>query len=132
MKDSQSNYRSTPSFSTGRKIREEVMGADYVQRSLKAAEEDGTSDLQQIATEFAWGTVWNRQGLDRKQRSLATVAMLVVLNRPRELAGHLRGALANGVTPEELRELMIHSAVYGGFPAALDSMRTLAEFVKES
>lgn len=129
MKD---NYRSTLSFSAGRKVREEVMGTDYVERSLKAAEEDGTADLQQIATEFAWGTVWNREGLDRKQRSLATVAMLVVLNRPRELAGHLRGALTNGVTPAELRELIIHSAVYGGFPAALDSMRILAEVVKES
>jgi len=129
MKD---NYRSTLSFSTGRKVREEVMGTDYVERSLKGAQEDGTADLQQIATEFAWGTVWNRQGLDRKQRSLATVAMLVVLNRPRELAGHLRGALTNGLTPAELRELIIHSAVYGGFPAAFDSMRILAEVVKES
>ncbi|CAJ91685.1 carboxymuconolactone decarboxylase family protein [Cupriavidus necator] len=81
--------------------------------------------LQQLVTEFAWGTVWTRDGLDRKQRSL--VSMLIALNRPQELAGHLRGALANGVTPQELRELMVHSAIYCGFPAALDASRKLTE-----
>lgn len=81
--------------------------------------------LQQLVTEFAWGTVWTRDGLDRKQRSL--VSMLIALNRPQELAGHLRGALADGVTPQELRELMVHSAIYCGFPAALDASRKLTE-----
>lgn len=121
------SYAATPAFEAGLRVRTEVLGAAHVQRALDAAQQQGDTSLQQLVTEFAWGTVWNRGGLDRKQRSLATVSMLIALNRPQELAGHLRGALANGVTPEELRELMVHSAVYCGFPAALDAGRKLAE-----
>ncbi|MGT2495179.1 carboxymuconolactone decarboxylase family protein [Cupriavidus basilensis] len=86
-----------------------------MQRAFEAAQQQGDVGLQQLVTEFAWGTVRTRDGLDRKQRSLATVSMLIALNRPQELTGHLRGALANGVTPQELRELVVHSAVYCGF-----------------
>lgn len=121
------SYAATPAFEAGLRVRTEVLGAQHVQRALDAAQQQGDTSLQQLVTEFAWGTVWARGGLDRKQRSLATVSMLIALNRPQELAGHLRGALANGVTPEELRELMVHSAVYCGFPAALDAGRKLAE-----
>ncbi|MHA7679168.1 carboxymuconolactone decarboxylase family protein [Cupriavidus sp. PET2-C1] len=123
-------YTQTPAFEAGRQVRSEVMGEQYVQRAFDAAQQQGDVGLQQLVTEFAWGTVWTRDGLDRKQRSLATVSMLIALNRPQELAGHLRGALANGVTPQELRELVVHSAVYCGFPAALDAGRKLAEVLE--
>jgi len=125
-------YTHTPAFEGGLQVRTEVLGAAHVQRALDAAQAQGDTSLQQLVTEFAWGTVWTRPGLDRKQRSLATVSMLVALNRPQELAGHLRGALANGVTPQELRELMVHSAVYCGFPAALDASRKLAEVLEDA
>ncbi|MGY2485652.1 carboxymuconolactone decarboxylase family protein [Cupriavidus sp. CP313] len=120
-------YTPTPAFEAGLGVRTEVLGPEHVKRALDAAAQQGDTSLQQLVTEFAWGTVWTRDGLDRKQRSLATVSMLIALNRPQELAGHLRGALANGVTPQELRELMVHSAVYCGFPAALDASRKLTE-----
>jgi 4-carboxymuconolactone decarboxylase len=108
------------------------MGEEHVSRSLDTAQREGDTSLQQLVTEFAWGTVWTRPGLDRKQRSLATVSMLIALNRPHELIGHLRGALANGVSPEELRELTVHAAVYCGFPAALDAGRKLSEVLATS
>ncbi len=123
-------YTATPAFEAGLQVRTEVLGAPHVQRALDAAQQQGDTSLQQLVTEYAWGTVWTRGGLDRKQRSLATVSMLIALNRPQELAGHLRGALANGVTPQELRELMVHSSVYCGFPAALDASRKLAEVLE--
>ncbi|CAG2149158.1 hypothetical protein LMG31506_03960 [Cupriavidus yeoncheonensis] len=125
-----SAYSDTPAFEAGLNVRTEVLGPAHVQRALDAAAQQGDTSLQQLVTEFAWGTVWTRAGLDRKQRSLATVSMLIALNRPQELAGHLRGALANGVTPKELRELMVHSAVYCGFPAALDASRKLTEVLE--
>ncbi|QYY32127.1 MULTISPECIES: carboxymuconolactone decarboxylase family protein [Cupriavidus] len=125
-----SAYTDNPAFEAGVNARTEVLGPAHVQRALDAAAQQGDTSLQQLVTEFAWGTVWTREGLDRKQRSLATVSMLIALNRPQELAGHLRGALANGVTPQELRELMVHSAVYCGFPAALDASRKLTEVLE--
>lgn len=125
-----SAYSDTRAFDAGLNVRTEVLGPAHVQRALDAAAQQGDTSLQQLVTEFAWGTVWTREGLDRKQRSLATVSMLIALNRPQELAGHLRGALANGVTPQELRELMVHSAVYCGFPAALDASRKLTEVLE--
>ncbi|MGO4332865.1 carboxymuconolactone decarboxylase family protein [Cupriavidus sp. 2TAF22] len=123
-------YAQTPAFEAGRQVRSEVMGAQYVERAFDAAQQQGDTGLQQLVTEYAWGTVWTREGLDRKQRSLATVSMLIALNRPHELTGHLRGALANGVTARELRELVVHSSVYCGFPAALDAGRKLAEVLE--
>lgn len=103
------------------------MGKEYVRRSLENAHRDGETTLQQLVTEFAWGTVWARPNLDRKQRSLATVSMLIPQHRPMELAGHFRGALANGLTTEELHEVIIHASVYCGFPAAQDARRQLME-----
>lgn len=124
-------YTMNEAFVSGRSVREAVMGESHVERSLKAAVEEGNTDLQQLVTEYAWGTVWSRQGLDRKQRSLATVSMLVALNRSQELVGHLRGALEKGLSPEELHELMGHASVYCGFPAALDARRKRAEVLDE-
>lgn len=129
-KQDRATYAPTPAFEAGRQVRAEIMGEQYVQRAFDAAQQQGDAGLQQLVTEFAWGTVWTRDGLDRKQRSLATVSMLIALNRPQELSGHLRGALANGVTPQELRELVVHGAVYCGFPAALDAGRKLAEVLE--
>ncbi len=128
----EAGYDATEAFAAGRQVRSEVMGAAYVDRALDAARSEGDTGLQQLVTEYAWGTVWTRPGLDRKQRSLATVSMLIALNRPQELTGHLRGALANGVTPEELQELMVHASVYCGFPAALDARRKLAEVLAQA
>lgn len=124
-------YTLSEAFLGGCAVREAVMGECYVAQSLAAAIEEGNADLQQLVTEYAWGTVWARPGLDRKQRSLATVSMLIALNRPQELIGHLRGALENGVSPAELHELMVHASVYCGFPAALDARRKLAEVLEE-
>ena len=123
-------YEATPRFSAGLGVRTEVLGNAHVEASLNKAQARGNGPLQQMVTEFAWGTVWTRPGLERKQRSLATVSMLIALNRPQELAGHMRGALNNGVTREELQELVLHSAVYCGFPAALDASRILADVLE--
>ncbi len=83
-----SAYTPTPAFEAGLDVRTAVLGPEHVRRALDAAAQQGDTSLQQLVTEFAWGTVWTRDGLDRKQRSLATVSMLIALNRPQELAGH--------------------------------------------
>jgi 4-carboxymuconolactone decarboxylase len=86
--------------------------------------------MQEFITANAWGNVWQRPGLDLKTRSLITVAMLAALGKQTELKGHVRGALNNGVTPEELREVMLHATVYCGFPSAIDAFRSVVEVVE--
>src|SRR3982074_1685277 len=86
-----------------------------------------TPDVQDLLARYAWGEIWTRPGLDLRTRSCITVAMLVALNRPEELALHVRGALNNGVTPEELREVLLQSAVYCGVPAANSAFKVAAE-----
>lgn len=130
--DVPAGFDANDAFNAGLAVRNETLGNEHVQRSLNAAQAQGNGALQQLVTEFAWGTVWTRPGLERKQRSLATVSMLIALNRPHELAVHMRGALSNGVTPDELKELMLHSAVYCGFPASLDASRILTEVLAAS
>lgn len=110
------------SFDTGLKIRKSVLGAAHVERSLSEAD-DFTRDLQQVVTGFAWGEVWSRPGLSLRERSLVTLAFLTALNRPHELEIHLGGALNNGCTKEQIREVLLQSAVYCGFPAAVDAFR---------
>ena len=110
----------------GLEIRREVVGEDYVERSL-AASDDFNMPLQEYITKYAWGDVWRRPGLDRRSRSILNIGMLTALNRPAELKLHLRGALRNGVTREEIRECLLQSAVYCGAPAALDAFRTARE-----
>lgn len=105
-----------PVHERGVAIRRAVLGAEHVERA--AAAPALTADFQAFITRYAWGEVWGRPGLDRRTRSLVTVAMLVALNRPEELALHLRAARTNGVTVDELRELLLHSAIYCGVPAA--------------
>jgi 3-oxoadipate enol-lactonase/4-carboxymuconolactone decarboxylase len=101
----------------GMKIRRDVLGDEYVDRA-QAAPSPLTKDFQDLLTRYAWGDIWARPGLDRRTRSCITVAMTVALNRPDELALHLRGALRNGVTVAELREILLQTAVYCGIPAA--------------
>jgi len=110
----------------GLKARREVLGDAYVDRATKNAT-DLTRDFQDLITRYAWGEVWTRPGLDRRIRSCITVAMTVALNRPDELALHLRGARRNGVTIAELREVLLQTAVYCGVPAAHTAFRVAQE-----
>lgn len=115
-------------FDNGLEVRKKVMGEDYVDKAFANAD-DFSMPLQEFITRNAWGTVWCRDGLDMKTRSLITVAMLTALGRAHELKGHVRGALNNGATPEEIREVLLHAAVYCGAPLALDAFRTAQEVV---
>lgn len=118
-----------PAVQAGLATRTEVMGAEFVERALAGAS-DYTLPMQEFICRNAWGNVWQRPGLDKKTRSLITVAMLTALGKQHELKGHVRGALNNGVTPEELREVMLHATVYCGFPTAIDAFRTVTEVVE--
>lgn len=102
---------------TGMKIRREVLGDPHVDRA-QAATNPFTADFQDLITRYAWGEIWSRPGLSRQTRSLVTIALLVALNRPEELRMHLRAAANNGVTPDEIKEVLLHCAVYCGLPAA--------------
>jgi 4-carboxymuconolactone decarboxylase len=113
-------------FEQGLKIRREVMGDAYVDAAL-AKVDDFNRPLQEMVTQFAWGEVWSRPGLARRERSLINLAMISALNRPHELKGHVRGALNNGVTREEITEVLLQVGVYCGMPAAIDSFRAAGE-----
>jgi 4-carboxymuconolactone decarboxylase len=110
----------------GVQVRREVMGDDFVDRALGNATEFN-QPLQDFINEHAWGAVWNRDGLDRRTRSLVTLAALTALKSPHELKGHVRGALNNGCTVEEIRETLLHCAVYAGVPAAGEAFRAAQE-----
>ena len=117
-------------FDKGLEIRREVLGRDYVDRSVAAAD-DMTAPLQKLVTEWCWGEVWGRPGLDRRTRSFLNLAMLTALNRPHEIKLHVRGAVNNGLTREEIREVILQAAIYCGVPAALDAMKVTVEVLKE-
>jgi 4-carboxymuconolactone decarboxylase len=117
-------------YDKGLEVRREVLGREYVDRAL-AATDEVTQPFQELLTEFCWGAVWARPGLDRKTRSLLNLAMLTALNRPHEVRIHLRGALNNGVTREEITEVFLQAAVYCGMPAALDSFKLAREVFQE-
>jgi 3-oxoadipate enol-lactonase/4-carboxymuconolactone decarboxylase len=108
------------------KVRREVLGDEYVDRA-EAARTSFTSEFQDFLTRYAWGEVWTRPGLDRRTRSLITIAMLVALNRHEELALHLRASRNNGVTVDELKELLLQTAVYCGVPAANSAFKLAKE-----
>ncbi|WP_236207786.1 carboxymuconolactone decarboxylase family protein [Pseudomonas tohonis] len=112
----------------GVQVRREVMGDAFVDRALGNATAF-TQPLQDFVNEHAWGGVWNREELDRKTRSLITLAALTALKCPQELKGHVRGALNNGCTVEEIREALLHCAVYAGVPAAIDAFRAAQEVI---
>lgn len=113
-------------FDAGVSTRRAVLGAEYVDAALQNAT-DFNIDLQELVTQYCWGDVWNRPGLDRRTRSLLNLAMLTALNRPHELKLHVRGALNNGVTRDEIKEVFLQAAIYCGVPAAVDAFRTAAE-----
>jgi 4-carboxymuconolactone decarboxylase len=117
-------------FQKGLAMRKRVLGADYVERAFKNAD-DFSMPFQEISTEFAWGAVWTRPGLPLKIRSLATLAMCVALNRPNEIKIHLRGAIRNGCTRTEIRELLLQAFIYCGGPAALDAFHSVAAALPE-
>lgn len=113
-------------FKKGLKVRREVLGANYVDGSLTHAD-DFNAAFQQLTTEVAWGTIWTRPGLPRKTRSMVNIAMLVALNRGAELKLHLRAALTNGVTHDEIKEILLQTGAYCGIPACLEAFRLAAE-----
>ncbi len=117
-------------FEVGLDIRKSVLGEEHVNRSINNATEFN-EPIQQLVTEYCWGEVWSRSGLDKKQRSLINLAMLTALNRPHELKLHLKGALRNGCKKEEIREVLLQSAIYCGVPAAVDSFRVASEIIKD-
>jgi len=114
-------------FEQGLKLRKRVLGAAYVERQLKNADEL-TMPMQMLATKSAWGMVWTRPGLPRRIRSMLNIAMLVALGKAEELELHLDGAVRNGVTKKEIGEILLHSAIYCGYPAALGGFRTAREY----
>ncbi len=117
-------------FDKGLQTRREVLGADYVDSSIANAD-DFNMPMQEMVTQYCWGDVWNRPGIDRRTRSLLNLAMLTALNRPHELKIHVRGAITNGVTRDEIKEVFLQTAIYCGVPAAIDSFRTAKEVFKE-
>jgi len=117
-------------FEKGLKIRKEVLGAEHVQKSLDAAT-DFTAPLQKLVTEWCWGELWSRPGLDRRTRSIINLSMLSALNRPHEVRLHVRGALNNGLKQDEIMEILLQVAIYCGVPAALDSMKVAADMQAE-
>ncbi|MCG7344079.1 4-carboxymuconolactone decarboxylase [Sporosarcina sp. ACRSL] len=117
-------------FDRGLEIRRSVLGAEYVDKSIANAT-DFNMDMQQLVTEYCWGEVWARPGLPKKTRSMLNLAMITALNRPHELKLHVRGALNNGVTKDEIKEVLLQTAIYCGVPAAIDSFRVANEVIQE-
>ena len=118
-------------YDKGMELRRAVMGTAYVDRALAANQDDIGKPIQDFITEHGWGAVWGREGLSRKTRSMLNLAMLAILNRQHELRGHVRGAVNNGVTREEIREIFLHVGLYAGAPVMLDSVRTAKEVLAE-
>ena len=120
-------------FDKGLDIRREVLGADYVNKALATAMADPLmAPLQELVTQYCWGEVWGRPGLERRTRSMINLAMLTALNRPHEVKIHLRGALNNGVSREEIVEVLLQTMIYCGVPAAIDSFRIAKEIFAEA
>jgi 4-carboxymuconolactone decarboxylase len=117
-------------FEKGLKTRREVLGAEYVDQAIRSADAFNLP-LQELVTEYCWNEIWNRPGLDRKTRSIVNLAMLTALNRPHELKLHIKGAINNGLSKDEIAEIFLQSAIYCGVPAAIDSFRTAKDVFKE-
>lgn len=115
----------------GMKIRREVLGDAHVDRAQSQTDEFN-ADFQDLITRYAWGEIWARPGLDRKSRSLVTIGMMIALNRADELRLHLRAALNNGVTREQIREVLLHAAIYCGVPAANSAFHMAAELLRDT
>jgi 4-carboxymuconolactone decarboxylase len=130
LKDKSMSMNENEAFKAGLAARKKVLGEKYVNDALSKVD-DFTEPLQQYLTEHAWGAVWARDGLPLKTRSMLNLAMLSAINRPHELKIHIRGALNNGVTKEEMREIFLQVGVYCGAPAALESFKLAQEVFKE-
>jgi 4-carboxymuconolactone decarboxylase len=113
-------------YDKGLEIRRAVLGDAYVDKALNTAD-DFNRPMQDLVTEYCWGAVWGREGLPRKTRSMLNLAMISILNRPHELRAHIRGALTNGVSKEEITEIFLQVAIYAGVPCAVDSFRIARE-----
>jgi 4-carboxymuconolactone decarboxylase len=113
-------------FERGLQIRRNVLGAEFVDSSFKAAD-DFNRPMQELVTEYCWGAVWGRDELTHKTRSMLNLAMIAALNRPHELKMHVRGALKNGVSKDEIREIFMQVAIYAGVPAGVDAFRLAKE-----
>ena len=128
MSKTQKDLPQDAALQAGLTTRNQVMGTEYVDRALAGAS-DYTLPMQEFITRNAWGNVWQRPGLDLRTRSLITVAMLTAQGKQHELKAHVRGALNNGATKEELQEVLLHAAIYCGVPAAVEGFRAAAEVV---
>lgn len=117
-------------FDRGLEIRKSVLGAEFVEKAIASADEFNMP-MQELTTEYCWGAVWGRDGLPKKTRSMLNIAMLSALNRPHELKMHVKGAIRNGVTKDEIREVLLQVAIYCGIPAGVDSFRLAREALKE-
>ena len=117
-------------FEKGLQVRREVVGTDLVEKSLASAD-DFTMPMQELVTEFCWGGIWTRPGLDRRSRSILNLGILAAANRPDELAGHIKGAVANGVTKQEIQECFLQVAIYVGMPAGLGCFRVAKKVFDE-
>lgn len=109
-------------YDKGMAIRRATLGDAYVDKAISNAD-DFTKDLQELVTTYCWGEVWGRDGIDRKTRSTINLAMISALNRPHELAAHVRGAINNGLTRSEIKEILLQVGIYCGVPAMVDSFR---------
>ena len=117
-------------YETGLRIRSEVLGKEYVDNSMKSAD-DFNRPFQEFVSEYCWGAGWGREGLAKKERSMLNLAMIAILNRPHELKLHIRGALTNGLTKDQIREIFIHMSIYAGVPAGVDAFRVAREVFAE-
>lgn len=118
-------------YERGLEIRKSVLGAEFVENSINNAD-DFNRPMQELVTEYCWGAVWGRDGLEKKTRSMLNLAMISALNRPHELKMHIKGALGNGVSKEEICEVFLQVAIYCGVPAAVDAFRTAREAFEET
>lgn len=123
-------YPSSEKFERGLETRRHVLGPAYVDASLERAN-DFNWPMQKLVTEYCWDEIWNRPGLERRERSILNLGMLAALNRPHELKLHVRGALVNGLSREEIREIFLQASIYCGVPAAIDCFRTAQEVFDE-
>jgi 4-carboxymuconolactone decarboxylase len=117
-------------FEKGLSIRRDVLGAEFVDKAIASAD-DFNRPLQELVTQYCWGEVWGRPGLDRRTRSIMNLAMLSALNRPHEVKMHIKGALNNGLTKDDIKEVFLQVAIYCGVPAGVDSFRIAREVFQE-
>lgn len=117
-------------FERGIQARREVMGDAFVERALTQMDDPFSGEFQQLVTSVAWGDIWSRPGLDRKTRSLLNLGMLIALNRGNEFKGHVRGALNNGCSEAEIKEVLLQAAVYCGMPAGVEAFRNAREVIE--